>query len=390
MVIRYVQDISLLLLCAFKKLLNANECSDELINVLQFHRICSPFWRLERKLTEVASYFGVPQSDRFQAMSMLSKIFSKKVPCVGPNSIRTVGTVLWLQSQSSGSHALLLNEVATVVNATVEDMNKQARRLRLVLMQGNVKCPKAALRARLSSLSRRTLEHLDVSLTQFLAANMSTVSADAVKLEIQKYIDSTCDFVAIVSFDEGASPCSLAAAITFLSCSIAALNQQVYVSFARKAAVRKANQRKRSLRTTLLPLVRNPWGITMAQCAGVTGSHPETALFRLRRLEAAFDDCIARHFVVLFPSSSADCSDAPLVESQQQRVPNLDLPTTRTRSPDRSATAVASTPPILLYNRIPVVLQVSMSAPFVQHVSHSCPPLVALAVSLPLAMRCRC
>jgi hypothetical protein len=332
--------------------------------VRQFHRICSPFWRLERKLTEVASHFGVPQSDRFQAMSMLGKIFAKKVPCVGPNSIRTVGTVLWLQSQSSGSHALLLNEVASVVNASVEDMSKQARRLRLALMQSNVKCPKAALWARLSSLSRRTLEHLDVSLTQFLAVNLPTVSADAVKLEIQKYIDSTCDFVVIVSFDEGASPSSLAAAITFLSCSIAALNQQAYVSFARKAAVRKANQRKRSLRTTLLPLVRSPWGISISQCAGVACVHPETALGRLRRLEAVFDDCIARHFVALFLSSSPDCSEALLDESQQQRAHNSDKLTACTRSPDRTATAAASTTPILLYNRIPVVLQVAMPAPF--------------------------
>jgi 5'/3'-nucleotidase SurE len=79
--------------------------------------------------------------------------------------------------------------------------------------------------------------------------------ADAVKLEIQRCIDSTSNFVAIVSFDEGSSPSSLAAAITFLSCSIAALNQHDYVSFARKAAARKANQRKRSMRTTLLPLL---------------------------------------------------------------------------------------------------------------------------------------
>ena len=66
---------------------------------------------------------------------MLGKVFAKKVPCVGPNSIRTVGTVLWLQSQSSGGHALLLNEVAFMVNASVEDVSRQARRLRLTLIQ---------------------------------------------------------------------------------------------------------------------------------------------------------------------------------------------------------------------------------------------------------------
>ena len=126
--------------------------------------MCSPFWRLERKLTELAGHFGVPQSDRFQALVMLSKVFARKVPCVGPNSIRTVGTVLWLQSQCSGGHTLLLHEVASVVNSSVGDISKQAYRLRQLLGQNNMKCPKAALCARLSSLSRRILEHMDASL----------------------------------------------------------------------------------------------------------------------------------------------------------------------------------------------------------------------------------
>ncbi len=287
---------------------------------------------------------------------MLGKVFAKKVPCVGPNSIRTVGTVLWLQSQSSGGHALLLNEVAFMVNASVEDVSRQARRLRLTLIQNNVKCPKAALCARLSSLSRRILEHLDNFLTEFLALNLPAVSPDAVKLEIQKCIDNTCAFVAVVSFDEGASPSSLAAAIAFLSCSIAALNQQVYVSFARKTAVKKANQRKRSLHTTLLPLLREPWGICISQCASVAGVHSETAFSRLKRLEVAFDDCIQRYFVALFPSADADCGAATSPRSARRRDDNID---DAGKPSCGTAASPPSTPPLLLYNRIPVVLQVT-------------------------------
>lgn len=352
----------------------------------QFHRICSPFWRLERKLTEVASHFGVPQADRFQAMSMLGKVFATKVPCVGPNSIRTVGTVLWLQSQSSGGHALLLNEVACLVNASVEDISRQARRLRQALSQNKMKCPKAALCARLSSLSRRILEHLDVSLTQFLATNLPIVSSDAVKLDIQRCIDRTCDFVAIVSFDEGSSPSSLAAAITFLSCSVAALNQPLYVSFARKAAVRMANQKKRSLRTTLLPLLRQPWGITIAQCAGVAGVHPDTALARLKRLEATFDDCIARYFVAIFSSDGADLCAAAAGCSEQQPS-NADE---RATSKAVACTSAAARPtlPIILYNRIPVVLQVKTIIQQMQHdaAPPPLPPLTAPPLPLPHSM----
>jgi hypothetical protein len=289
-------------------------------------------------------------------MSMLGKVFAKKVPCVGPNSIRTVGTVLWLQSQSSGGHALLLNEVACVVNASVEDISTQARRLRLALSHSHVKCPKAALGARLSSLSRRLLEHLDAPLTTFLALQLPSVSADAVKLDIQKLIDSTCDFVAIVSFDEGSSPSGLAAAIIFLSCSIAALNLPVYVSYARAAAVRLANRRKRSLRTTLLPVMREPWGISLAQCAAVSGVHCNTAASRLKRLEAAFDDCIARYFVTLFPPTDTECRTAAFCDGKQRPAHCADaskVASCKTVKPN------SSTPTILLYNRIPIVLQVS-------------------------------
>ena len=322
----------------------------------QFHRICSPFWRLERKLTEVASHFGVPQSDRFQAMSMLGKVFAKKVPCVGPNSIRTVGTVLWLQSQSSGGHALLLTEVACVVNSSVEDISSQARRLRLALSQSQVKCPKAALGARLSSLSRRLLEHLDVPLTSFLALKLPSVCSDAVKLDIQKFIDSICDFVAIVSFDEGSSPSGLAAAIIFLSCSITALHYPAYVSLARTDALRLANRRKRSLRTTPLPLLRQPWGISIAQCAALSGVHFETAISRLKHLESAFDECIARYFVALFPPADADISAAALAGRQR---PTQGAGAKKIASFKTGAkTTTGSTSPIILYNRIPIVLQV--------------------------------
>ena len=286
---------------------------------------------------------------------MLCKVFAKKVPCVGPNSIRTVGTVIWLQSQSSGAHALLLNEVACLVNASVEDISKQARRLREVLSQKKIKCPKAALCARLSSLSRRILEHLDVPLTAFLALNLPSVAADCVKLDMQRCIDSTCDFVAIASFDEGCSPSGLAAAITFLSCSIAALNQQVYVSFARAAAVRQAHHRKRSLRTTLLPLLREPWGISISQCASIAGVHSDTALSRLNRLEAAFDECITRYFVA--PPPRADCVSGAIasVASHQRQA---DVPAPRKRASRQALSSRTSTPPIILYNRIPIVLQV--------------------------------
>jgi hypothetical protein len=284
-------------------------------------------------------------------MSMLGKVFAKKVPCVGPNSIRTVGTVLWLQSQSSGSHALLLNEVASVVNASVEDISTQARRLRIALSQSQVKCPKAALGARLSSLSRRLLEHLDAPLTSFLALKLPSVSADAVKLDIQKLIDSTCDFVAIISFDEGSSPSGLAAAIIFLSCSIAALNLPVYVSFARAAAVRLANRRKRSLRTTLLPLMREPWGISIAQCAAVSGVHSDTAVSRLKHLETAFDDCISRYFVTLFPPSDVDAAFGDAQPRPLRRADVGKVVSCKTES-------ARSTPTIILYNRIPIVLQV--------------------------------
>jgi acid phosphatase family membrane protein YuiD len=293
----------------------------------------------------------VPQADRFQAMSILGKVFANKVPCVGPNSIRTVGTVIWLQSQSSGAHALLLNEVACLVNASVEDISKQARRLRELLSQKKIKCPKAALCARLSSLSRRILEHLDVPLTAFLSLNLPSVAADAVKLDVQRCIDSTCDFVAIASFDEGCSPSGTAAAITFLSCSIAALHQQVYVSFARAAAVLQAQRSKRSLRTTLLPLLREPWGISIAQCAQVAGVHSDTACCRLRRLEAAFDDCIARFFVAP-PEAPAAAAYAPC----HQRHAAVSAPSKRASR--RAPPSRAPTPPIILYNRIPIVLQV--------------------------------
>jgi hypothetical protein len=323
--------------------------------------MCSPFWRLERKLTEVAGHFGVPQSDRFQALIMLSKVFARKVPCVGPNSIRTVGTVLWLQSQCSGLHTLLLHEVASVVNASVGDISRQAFRLRQVLGQTKMKCPKATLCARLSSLSRRILEHLDASLTAFIALNLPMVSVDVVKLGIKKSIDRTCDFVAIVSCDEGASPSGLAAAIAFLGCSIAALNQQAYVSFARAAAVRLANRKKRSLRSTLIPLLREPWGISIGQCAGIAGVSSYTAACRLKRLEAAFHDCIARYFISLFPPENDDVCFAASVDSGHDHVHAVDAAVT---AKEESCNAlmrkrkVRVVAPITLYNRIPVVLEV--------------------------------
>lgn len=329
--------------------------------------MCSPFWRLERKLTELAGHFGVPQSDRFQALVMLSKVFARKVPCVGPNSIRTVGTVLWLQSQCSGGHTLLLHEVASVVNSSVGDISKQAYRLRQLLGQNNMKCPKAALCARLSSLSRRILEHLDASLTAFIALNLPLVSVDVVKLGIKKSIDRACDFVAIVSCDEGTSPSGLATAITFLSCSIAALNQPSYVSFARAAAVRLANRKKRSLRSTLMPLLRQPWGISIQQCAGIAGVSSCTATCRLKHLEQAFDDTVARYFVSLFPSEGFftseknNVSPAALVDSRHDHVHIVDgADATQAASCNavmrKRKERVAA--PITLYNRIPIVLEV--------------------------------
>jgi hypothetical protein len=328
---------------------------------VQFHRICSPFWRLERKLTEVAAHFGVPQSDRFHALTMLGRVFAKKVPCVGPNSIRTVGAVLWLQSQCSGGHSLLLNEVASVVNASVGDISRQASRLRQLLGQTKMKCPKAALCARLSSLCRRILEHLDAPLTAFIALNLPMVSVDFVKLGIKKNIDRACDFVAIVSCDEGSSPSGIATAITFLSCSIAALNQQAYVSFARATAVRQASRKKRSLRTTLLPLLRRPWGMSMEQCADVAGVSTCTAASRLKHLEAAFDECIARYFVALFPSETNDMRTSTLLHIHHDVAHMTHLAAT---SKIASCEAVVRkrqarvTAPITLYNRIPIVLEV--------------------------------